>query len=62
MSANTDIVKKDIEAGFLGGGGGSASWNCGEVAEANYNKTIEVSSPFWANGFDGLDLGCDLAS
>jgi hypothetical protein len=44
-----------------GGGGGSASWNCGKVAEIHY-RALEVSSPFWVNGIDRLDLGCDLAS
>jgi len=53
--ANTRIVPKDIEAGFLGKECRSAGQDCGEVTEVE-RKTLDVSRACCVSGLYGLDF------
>lgn len=57
--ANTRIVPKNIEAGFLGEEGRSAGGDRGEIAEVE-SKTLDVSRACWVNGPYGLDFSGDF--
>ena len=57
--ANTRIVPKNIEAGFLGEEGRSAGRDRGEVAEVE-RKSLDVSRAGCVNGLYGLDFSGDF--